>query len=205
MKEKIKTPEEQVLIMACLNPTVAKAATDSANAEGVKVVLLEEKIIHDFLAENCEEGGKTMDDFLNNASNRIQAEQQATQMFQILIGIKGDIEDEKLLNKYFTRTNITNATNLSHSQAQQLLQVFQVFGLVSYHEEDKKLFKFNMSVDMQVKAITKEVVGMGELLQQDLMRLRNTINGCEAFDDQQKIDTWSNTIAELKTMTDIQL
>lgn len=199
MKEKIKTPEEQVLIMACLNPTVAKAATDSANAEGVKVVLLEENIIHVFLAENREGGGKSMDDFLNNASNRIQAEQQATQMFQILIGIKGDIEDEKLLNKYFTRTNITNATNLSHSQAQQLLQVFQVFGLISYHEEDKKLFRFNLSVDMQVKAIMKEVVGMGELLQQDLMRLQNTINSCGEFDSQQKIDMWDTTVSKLKS------
>lgn len=50
-KEKYQTrpPEQNVLIMACLQPSVAKAATDAAHDMGVEVVILEDKVIKDYL------------------------------------------------------------------------------------------------------------------------------------------------------------
>ena len=46
-----KLPAEQsVLIMACLQPEVSRKVTDYAKEKGVEVVILEDRVIHDYLS-----------------------------------------------------------------------------------------------------------------------------------------------------------
>ena len=82
-----KLPTEQsVLIMACFQPEVSKRAIEAAKEKGVEVVILEDRVIHDYLSVRDKDNkeARSLGDFLNDTSNRLHAEDQCVKLWMIL-------------------------------------------------------------------------------------------------------------------------
>lgn len=147
--------EESVLIMACLNPVVAKAATEVAKSNGVEVVILEDKVIADYLKakEQKKQNRDSITTFLSNESNRRMAKQHQLKLWNILTR-KAPIE---LNNKtlIFNRTQVVKMTTMSHSQAADVLQMLDAFGYIKFEPDNKLRFTFVFNEE-DIKAIMKE-------------------------------------------------
>ena len=123
-------PEESVLIMACLEPEVSKKAIEAAKERGVEVVVLEDRVITDYLTSKTEDTNReAVGQFLENTSNRLRTERNLVALYAILTG-GAKIEDA---DKYvFTRTMITRKTKLSHRQAADVLMTLKIFGMLDF-------------------------------------------------------------------------
>ena len=111
--------ERSVLIMACLEPEVSKKAIDAAKEKGVEVVILEDRVIHDYLSvRGKDEEKRDLGEFLNNTSNRLHAEDQCVKLWMILTGGES-IENSE--TRIFTETEVVKKTNLSHGKSKQVL------------------------------------------------------------------------------------
>ena len=64
-----KVPIEQsVILMSCLNPTVAKVVINSAKENGVEVVLLEDSVLKDYVSRKSTCENKALETFLSDSS-----------------------------------------------------------------------------------------------------------------------------------------
>jgi hypothetical protein len=146
-------PEEKVLIMACLNPSVKKVAAEYASANGVEVVALDDKVIFDYLKERGEKRSNidAISQFLGNERNRKMAKEHQMKLWNILTR-NAPIELEK---KYpvFTRTMVVKLTTMSHSQATDVLAMLSAFGYVEFTDKignkGGKGFEFRFVFDEQ--------------------------------------------------------
>ena len=184
-KVKKSLPAEQsVLIMACLQPDVAAKATEAAKENGVEVVILEDRVIHDYLSvrdkENKEK--RSLEDFLNDTSNRLHAEDQAVKLWEILTG--GDAI-ENASKRVFTRTEVVRKTNLSHSKADKIFQLLRAFGLLQF---TKGIYEFtlNFNKTKRCETIKTEVLSMCEVISNDILRYRTAIETNEDLTDERK-------------------
>lgn len=184
-KAKKSLPAEQsVLIMACLQPDVAAKATEAAKENGVEVVILEDRVIHDYLSvrdkENKEK--RSLEDFLNDTSNRLHAEDQAVKLWEILTG--GDAI-ENASKRVFTRTEVVRKTNLSHSKADKIFQLLRAFGLLQF---TKGIYEFtlNFNKTKRCETIKTEVLSMCEVISNDILRYRTAIETNEDLTDERK-------------------
>lgn len=184
-KVKKSLPAEQsVLIMACLQPDVAAKATEAAKENGVEVVILEDRVIHDYLSvrdkENKEK--RSLEDFLNDTSNRLHAEDQAVKLWEILTG--GDaIENSSV--RVFTRTEVVRKTNLSHSKADKIFQLLRAFGLLQFTKGIHE-FVLNFNKTKRCETIKTEVLSMCEVISNDILRYRKAIETNEDLTDERK-------------------
>lgn len=137
--------EESVLIMACLNPVVAKAATEAAKSNGVEVVILEDKVIADYLKakEQKQQNRDSITTFLSNESNRRMAKEHQMKLWNILTR-NAPIEVNKDVVKFatFSRTQVVKMTTMSHSQAADVLQMLDAFGYIKFEPDSKFRFVF---------------------------------------------------------------
>ena len=196
-ESKIKSPEElqakvkkslpaeqSVLIMACLQPDVAAKATEAAKENGVEVVILEDRVIHDYLSvrdkENKEK--RSLEDFLNDTSNRLHAEDQAVKLWEILTG--GDAI-ENASKRIFTRTEVVRKTNLSHSNADKIFQLLRAFGLLQFTKGTYE-FTLNFNKGKRCETIRTEVLSMCEVMSNDILRYRAAIETNEDLTDERK-------------------
>jgi len=166
---KTMKPEEGVLIMACLNPTVAKTSIECAKQNGVKVVILEDKVIYDYLkAEADKQSNKdAISVFLSNESNRGMAKKHQMKLWNILT--KGAAL-EKSKDLYFTRTDVTHLTTLSHSRASEVLQMLNAFGYIEYSDEKCFRFKFVFSDEDIVKRFRDELSSVTDICVASFMK-----------------------------------
>ena len=112
-------PEQSVLIMACLEPQVAQKAMAAAKERGVEVVILEDKVIHDYLDMKTKKP-ESLGEFLSNTSNRLQAEQNRTKLWMI---VTGGAPVEQASTRIITETEVVKKTTLSHGQAKAMFNL----------------------------------------------------------------------------------
>lgn len=180
-----KLPAEQsVLIMACLQPEVSRKAIEAAKEKGVEVVVLEDRVIHDYLSVRDREGKeeRSLGDFLNDTSNRLHAEDQCVKLWTILT--KGQpIENAE--QRVFTRTEVVKSTNLSHGKADQVFQLLRAFGMLRFTKGTHE-FVLNFSKKKCHETIKTEVVAMCKAMNNDILRYKASIEADVDLTKEQK-------------------
>lgn len=180
-----KLPAEQsVLIMACLQPEVSRKVTDYAKEKGVEVVILEDRVIHDYLSVRDREDKevRSLGDFLNDTSNRLHAEDQCVKLWMILT--KGQpIENAE--QRVFTRTEVVKSTNLSHGKADQVFQLLRAFGMLRFTKGTHE-FVLNFSKKKCHDTIKTEVLAMCKALNNDILRYKASIEADTELTKEQK-------------------
>lgn len=189
-EERAKTslsPEKSVLIMACLEPEVSGKAIEAAKEKGMEVVILEDKVITDYLDSKKEETNReSLGKFLSDTSNRLKTERNLAALYAILTqGAK--IEDA---DKYvFTRTMITKRTNLSHRQASDLLMSLKVFGMLEFTRGDYE-FKLIFSPQAQRETIKTEILSLCKAMNGDILRYKKAIEADPSLSEEQKKENY---------------
>lgn len=175
--------ERSVLIMACLEPEVSKKAIDVAKEKGVEVVILEDRVIHDYLSvRGKDEEKRDLGEFLNNTSNRLHAEDQCVKLWMILTGGASiEIADECT----FTRTEVVKKTNLTHSKASQVLQLLHAFGMLTFVKGGHE-FTLNFSKKKCHDTIKTEVLAMCKAMNNDILRYKASIEADTELTKEQK-------------------
>lgn len=176
-------PEESVLIMACLEPEVSKKAIEAAKERGVEVVVLEDRVITDYLTSKAEDTNReAVGQFLENTSNRLRTEKNLVALYAILTG-GAKIEDA---DKYvFTRTMITHKTKLSHRQAADVLMALKIFGMLEFTKGDFE-FKLIFSRNAQRETIKTEIVSMCKAMNGDILRYKKAVETDDSLTKEQK-------------------
>lgn len=175
--------EQSVLIMACLNPEVSNKTVKFAKEKGVEVVILEDRVIHDYIKVKSEKQETVgLGEFLNDTSNRLHAEDQSVKLWNILT--KGQpIEDSG--ERIFTRTEVVKSTNLTHSQADKVFQLLKAFGMLRFTKGNHE-FVLNFSKRKYHETIKTEVVAMGGILKNDILRYKASIDSDDELSKEQK-------------------
>lgn len=190
------TAEQKVLLMACLNPIVSSAAINAAKENGVEVVILEDRVIHDYIStKGKKEEGLNVSDFLNNTSNRLHAEDQCVKLWMILTGGKPIEEVDDVV---FTRTEVVRKTNLTHKKAEQVLQLLRAFGMLEYTKGIHE-FKLHFNPKRQHQTIQTEIISMCQAMNNDILRFKASIESDKKMTEKEKSEIYEafrNTIEE---------
>lgn len=181
-------PEQSVLVMSCLNKDLGDKITKLANKQGVEIVLLEDRVVTDFLEGRGVSERKTLEEFLNDASNRIQTEKQCVALWTMLTG---NAPVEEASNRAFTRTEVTKRTNLSHRKASQVLELLSAFGMVEWVKGD---YEFKLKFDSKIRhqTIQTETMAMAKAINTDIARYKCSIFNDENLTDEVKKNLYSS-------------
>lgn len=193
VKPKLKT-EQSVLIMACLEPQVAQKAMAAAKERGVEVVILEDKVIHDYLDMKTKKP-ESLGEFLSNTSNRLQAEQNRTKLWMI---ITGGAPVEQASTRIITETEFVKKTTLSHNQAKAMFNLLRAFGLLRFTKGTHE-FVLNFDKNDCHNTIETEVLSMAEVMNNDILRFKNSIESDTSLSEEQKkqkYDEFKNSVCE---------
>lgn len=193
VKPKLK-PEQSVLIMACLEPHVAQKAMAAAKERGVEVVILEDKVIHDYLDMKTKKP-ESLGEFLSNTSNRLQAEQNRTKLWMI---ITGGAPVEQASTRIITETEVVKKTTLSHNQAKAMFNLLRAFGLLRFTKGTHE-FVLNFDKNDCHNTIETEVLSMAEVMNNDILRFKNSIESDTSLSEEQKkqkYDEFKNSVCE---------
>lgn len=193
VKPKLK-PEQSVLIMACLEPQVAQKAIDAAKERGVEVVILEDKVIHDYLDMKTKKP-ESLGEFLSNTSNRLQAEQNRTKLWMI---VTGGAPVEQASTRIITETEVVKKTTLSHGQAKAMFNLLRAFGLLRFTKGTHE-FVLNFDKNDCHNTIETEVLSMAEVMNNDILRFKNSIESDSSLSEEQKkqkYDEFKNSVCE---------
>lgn len=193
VKPKLK-PEQSVLIMACLEPQVAQKAMSAAKERGVEVVILEDKVIHDYLDMKTKKP-ESLGEFLSNTSNRLQAEQNRTKLWMI---VTGGAPVEQASTRIITETEVVKKTTLSHGQAKAMFNLLRAFGLLRFTKGTHE-FVLNFDKNDCHNTIETEVLSMAEVMNNDILRFKNSIESDTSLSEEQKkqkYDEFKNSVCE---------
>lgn len=193
VKSKLK-PEQSVLIMACLEPQVAQKAMAAAKERGVEVVILEDKVIHDYLDMKTKKP-ESLGEFLSNTSNRLQAEQNRTKLWMI---VTGGAPVEQASTRIITETEVVKKTTLSHGQAKAMFNLLRAFGLLRFTKGTHE-FVLNFDKNDCHNTIETEVLSMAEVMNNDILRFKNSIESDTSLSEEQKkqkYDEFKNSVCE---------
>lgn len=193
VKPKLK-PEQSVLIMACLEPHVAQKAMAAAKERGVEVVILEDKVIHDYLDMKTKKP-ESLGEFLSNTSNRLQAEQNRTKLWMI---ITGGAPVEQASTRIITETEVVKKITLSHRQAKAMFNLLRAFGLLRFTKGTHE-FVLNFDKNDCHNTIETEVLSMAEVMNNDILRFKNSIESDTSLSEEQKkqkYDEFKNSVCE---------
>lgn len=193
VKPKLK-PEQSVLIMACLEPQVAQKAMAAAKERGVEVVILEDKVIHDYLDMKTKKP-ESLGEFLSNTSNRLQAEQNRTKLWMI---ITGGAPVEQASTRIITETEVVKKTTLSHGQAKAMFNLLRAFGLLRFTKGTHE-FVLNFDKNDCHNTIETEVLSMAEVMNNNILRFKNSIESDTSLSEEQKkqkYDEFKNSVCE---------
>ena len=193
VKPKLK-PEQSVLIMACLETQVAQKAMAAAKERGVEVVILEDKVIHDYLDMKTKKP-ESLGEFLSNTSNRLQAEQNRTKLWMI---VTGGAPVEQASTRIITETEVVKKTTLSHGQAKAMFNLLRAFGLLRFTKGTHE-FVLNFDKNDCHNTIETEVLSMAEVMNNDILRFKNSIESDTSLSEEQKkqkYDEFKNSVCE---------
>lgn len=160
---------EDIIIAASIEKSVIDGLEDFARQRGKHLVLLDDKVITDYIkgterAEN--QPSQTVDSFLQNDKNREEAETKAIALFN-LITHNGDILTAG--DKVFKKSDITKRTNLTHKTLGELLTLFSLFGLIEWKKGDYE-FSFVFSKEVRQASALADITNTTTMLNQNIVR-----------------------------------
>lgn len=160
---------EDIIIAASMEQSVIDGLEDFARQRGKHLVLLDDKVITDYIkgterAEN--QPPQTVESFLQNDKNREEAETKAIALFN-LITHNGDILTAK--DKVFKKSEITKRTNLTHKTLGELLTLFSLFGLIEWKKGDYE-FSFVFSKEVRQASALADITNTTTMLNQNIVR-----------------------------------
>lgn len=186
--KKVLTPEQSVVILACMNSDFLGKLSKLAEKEGVKLVLTSEQVIHDYVDKKLATDGEIdesarMSAFLKDERNRKMAFTHANEIFNILTNGRVKLEDaDKMLP--FKKKDLVHATTLSWKKAEEMLNTLQVFGFVERIGNND--FKFHFSPKDICEKIRVDVSLSLESLNLDIQRYKGAVENSKE-DDKEKI------------------
>ena len=196
VEEKPLSAEESVLIMSCLNPKVAEAAIKSAKENNVEVVILEDKVLHDYLKTKQPNVNSSLGDFINNTSNRLQAKEQAVKLWNILFP-GNDYDKMTTETLVFTRAEVTRKTSLSHKEAESVLSLLRAFNYIEFVKGNYE-FIFTFDKEIQREIIGKGIKALIDAVVTDLIRYKNIMSDDDNLTEEQKKEKLKSFIKTLK-------
>lgn len=181
VKKELK-PEEGVVILACINQRFLEKMNKLAEKEGVKLVLTNEQVIYDYIAQSGEvDEAARMTAFLKDERNRKLAQEHAKEMWRILS--RGRSMD-KAKDVVFEKKALVKATTLSWSKAEEMLNTLEVFGFVK--RISKTEFTFLFDLKMIREHIKNQVTLSIESLNLDIQRYKGAVEESSDIDEKDK-------------------
>lgn len=179
------TPEQSVVILACMNEDFLAKLNKLAEKEGVKIVLTNEQVIKDYvenkLSGEVDESAR-MSAFLKDERNRKIAFVHANELFAILTKRQGKIHEAD--NHVFQKKDLVRMTTLSWNKAEEMLNTLQVFGYVE--RMNGKEFKFHFDPKAIRSKIMSDVSFSVESLNLDIQRYKGAVENSNE-DDKEKM------------------
>lgn len=166
------TAEESVVILACLNANFLEKLNKLAEKEGVKLVLTNEQVIHDYIAQQSGEIDESarMTAFLKDDRNRKVAFAHAKEIFSILARTK---DLTKAADLEFEKKMLVKATTLSWKKADEMLNTLEAFGYAK--RTDNNRFKIIFDLKDIRNNIRQEVTLSVESLNFDIERYKGAV------------------------------
>ena len=166
------TAEESVVILACLNTNFLEKLNKLAEKEGVKLVLTNEQVIHDYVAQQSGEIDESarMTAFLKDDRNRKVAFAHAKEIFSILARTK---DLTKAADLEFEKKMLVKATTLSWKKADEMLNTLEAFGYAKRTENNR--FKIIFDLKDIRNNIRQEVTLSVESLNFDIERYKGAV------------------------------
>ena len=192
VKEKVDTtkpltPGQAVVLVGCLNPKMIKSINTSAKKQGVEVVMLDDKIVIDYLkvkgVDVPDAEAVTLEAFLADEGNRIIAQQQATKLWTVLMG---DTAIENAENRTFSETEVVHNTNLSHKKANELFNLLRAFGLLEWVNHKKREFVLHFVPSFIYSAIRNDVINMSKATNNEILRYKKAIESDKNISDEER-------------------
>ena len=164
--------EESVVILACLNTNFLEKLNKLAEKEGVKLVLTNEQVIHDYVAQQSGEIDESarMTAFLKDDRNRKVAFAHAKEIFSILARTK---DLTKAADLEFEKKMLVKATTLSWKKADEVLNTLEAFGYAKRIDNSK--FKIIFDLKDIRNNIRHEVTLSVESLNFDIERYKGAV------------------------------
>lgn len=184
-EKKQLTPEQSVVILACVNEDFLGKINKLAEKEGIEVVLTNEQVITDYvnskLSEKVDESAR-MSAFLKDERNRKVAFAHANELFSILTHRKGVLSEASQL--VFQKKDLVKSTTLSWKGAEEMLNTLQVFGFVI--RLNKNDFRFQFDQKSICEQIRSDVAFSVESLNLDIQRYKGAVENSNE-DDKEKM------------------
>lgn len=190
------TPEESVVILACMNKEFLEKLNKLAEKEGVSLVLTNEQVIVDYVAQkNSDKIDETarMTAFLRDERNRKVAFAHASEMFRILT--RGNVSKDKASDITFSKKELVHVTTLSWNKAEEMLNTLEAFGFVV--RIDKTAFKFHFDYKDIRQQIYSEVILSVESVNHDIQRFKGALENSNDLQEDEKAKAMSEIQAEV--------
>lgn len=188
--EQIKNIDEKnVLIVGCMNADLLNEIKELADARGIHLAVLEDKVVTDYVASRQETAepkseSEKLQDFLDNKSNRAEAETKALTLFNMLTK-NGDVT--KAEDMVFSEKQVIKLTSLSHSKAKDLLELLRLFGMVEFIQAKSPFtFKFHFGAETRQNSIMLDISEDCALVRVDMERYISAINQTDLADNEKE-------------------
>lgn len=188
--EQIKNIDEKnVLIVGCMNADLLNEIKELADAKGIHLAVLEDKVVTDYVASRQETAepnseAEKLQNFLDNKGNRAEAETKALTLFNMLTK-NGDVT--KAEDMVFSEKQVTKLTSLSHSKAKDLLELLRLFGMVEFIQAKSPFtFKFHFGAETRQNSIMLDISEDCALVRVDMERYISAINQTDLADNEKE-------------------
>lgn len=181
VKKELK-PEEGVVILACINKNFLEKLNNLAEKEGVKLVLTNEQVIHDYInnSDSVDENAR-MTAFLKDERNRKLAQEHAVEIWRIL---SKDQPIDKSNGVIFDKKSLVKSTTLSWSKADEILNMLDAFGFIKRINKNEFTFLFDLKIIRE--HIKSQVIFSIESLNFDIQRYKGAVEESSDIDDKEK-------------------
>lgn len=180
---------ENLFVFATKNGELAKEIEEIVKKhEGIEIIRLEDRLLDDLISQRSKEESKpqTVEEFVNNETNRNAAETKALSLWNMLTDNQDLLECN---NRIFTSAEVTTRTNLSHSKLKNLLELFDLFGLVEFVNGKRHEFKLIFGERTKQANVYADIIQGITNLNDDIARYKAT------FKEEEK----EKAVEELKT------
>ena len=188
--EQIKNIDEKnVLIVGCMNADLLNEIKELADAKGIHLAVLDDKVVTDYVASRQETAdpkseAEKLQNFLDNKGNRAEAETKALTLFNMLTK-NGDVT--KAEDMVFSEKQVTKLTSLSHSKAKDLLELLRLFGMVEFIQAKSPFtFKFHFGAETRQNSIMLDISEDCALVRVDMERYISAINQTDLADNEKE-------------------
>ena len=177
------TPEESVVILACMNDDFLSKLNKLAEKEGVKLVLTNDQVIHDYVDSKSEiDETARMTAFLKDERNRKLAEEHAKEIWRIATGGK---PIELSADSAIDLKTIVKSTTLSWKKAEEMMNTLEVFGFVE-RIIGKNIFRFTFKTDDICEHIKRQTAISVESLNLDIQRFKGVVESSSDIKNKEK-------------------